>query len=41
MSSEFSYPEWCVVNDVEDLDTKLIYVCLQILKSRRSFMLYK
>jgi len=41
MSSGFLYPEWCTVNGVEDWDPKLIYVCLRILISGRSFMLSK
>ena len=41
MSSGFLYPEWCIVNGVEDWDPKLIYVCLRILISGRSFMLSK
>ena len=41
MNSEILYPEWCVVNGVEDWDPELIYVCLRILTFKRSFMLSK
>ena len=41
MSSGFLYPEWCTVNGAEDWDPELIYVCLRILISGKSFMLSK